>query len=206
MPTRKHVGRQALAAVFAALAVTLSLAVSPTASAAPAAASAPAAPAAPSAPSAQERPPYAGAPRLPAAATALAVGPNARLCGGHAIEYGNWVNADRATRSITRAQLRDCQSVTTCSGTICTIVHDAGWAMRLFGACSPTDCDWGWSAGRLRLGSGQIPAYYDQGFAKRYVWAVMSAYRPGQLWIAIRTDFVDPARPDYESQNWFVRS
>jgi hypothetical protein len=198
MPIRKHAGRQALAAAFAALAATLALAVSTGASAAPAD-SAPAR-------SAQERPPFAGAPRLPAAAAALAAGPSARLCGGHAIEHGNWVNADPATRGITRAHLRDCQSVTTCSGDICTIVHDAGWAMRLFGSCSPTDCDWGWSAGRLRLGSGQIPASYDQGFAKRQVWAAMSAYRPGQLWIAIRTDFVDPARPDYESQNWFVRS
>jgi hypothetical protein len=199
MPVRKHVARQALAAAFAALAVTLALAVtvSPAASAAPAD---------DRAATAQERPPFAGAPRLPATAAALGAGPTARLCGGHAIEYGNWVNADPATRSITRAQLRDCQSVTTCSGDICTIVYDAGWAMRLFGSCSPTDCDWGWSAGRLRLSNGQIPATYDQGFAKRYVWAAMSAYRPGQLWIAIRTDFVDPARPDYESQNWFVRS
>jgi hypothetical protein len=196
MPIRKHLGRKAMAAAFAALALTAALAVSHSASAAPAD---------DKATTAQERPPFAGAPRLPAAAT-LGSAPSARLCGGHAIEYGDWANADPATPGITRAQLRDCQSVTTCSGGICTIVYDAGWIMRLFGACSPIDCDWGWSAGRLRLSNGQIPAYYDQGFAKRYVWAAMSAYRPGQLWIAVRTDFVDPARPDYESQNWFVRS
>ena len=195
MPVRERLGRRMLAATFAALAVTLTFAVSPSAAAAPAG---------DTTTSVRERPPFAGAPRLPVAAQQSV--PSARLCSGHAVEYGDWVNADPATRGITRAHLRDCQSVTTCSGTTCTIVHDAGWSMRLFGACSPTACDWGWSAGRLRLGNGQIPAHYDQGFAKRYVWAAMSAYRPGQLWIMIRTDFVDPARPDYESQNWFIRS
>ena len=145
-----------------------------------------------------------------AAVTGSAPGPAAaaarRLCSGHGIEYGDWVNADPASRSIVRAELRDCQPVTRCTGDICSIVHDAGWTVRLFGSCSPTACDWGWSAGQFRLSSGQIYAYYDQGFARRYVWAAMSLYRPGQLWIAVRTDFVDPGRADYESQNWFVRA
>jgi hypothetical protein len=34
----------------------------------------------------------------------------------------------------------------------------------------------------------------------------MSQFRPGQLWIAIRTDFTDPNRQDYESQDWFQRA
>ncbi|MEV4641263.1 hypothetical protein AB0J80_28365 [Actinoplanes sp. NPDC049548] len=156
----------------------------------------------------QERPPAPGTPKLglPSAGGAVTGTPTSRLCSGHGVEYGDWVNADPATRSIVRAQLRDCQPVTTCTGDICTITYDAGWSMHLFGACSPTPCDWGWSAGRFRLSNGQIPATYDQGFAKRYVWAAMSQYRPGQLWIAVRTDFTDPARPDYESQDWFVRA
>ncbi|MCU7726300.1 hypothetical protein ODJ79_21435 [Actinoplanes sp. KI2] len=151
----------------------------------------------------QERAPFPGAPRLAPASQAGAL----RLCSGqHAAEYGDWRNADPATRSITRAQVRDCQSVTTCTGDVCSTTSDAGWAVRLFGACSPTDCDWGWSAGAFRLANGRIPAFYDQGFAKRQVWVAMSQFRPGQLWIAIRTDFVDPNRADYESQDWFVRS
>jgi hypothetical protein len=33
----------------------------------------------------------------------------------------------------------------------------------------------------------------------------MSRFRTGQLWIWMWTDFADPARADYESQNWFVQ-
>jgi hypothetical protein len=161
-----------------------------------------AAPAGGDAPAVAEQPPFPGAPRL--AGSKILGGPSAALCSGHAAEYGDWVNADPFTRSIVKAQLRDCLAVTTCSGTICSITYDAGWAMRLYGSCSPTPCDWGWSAARFRLGTGEIPAYYDQGFARRTVWARMSLYRPGQLWIAIHTDFVDPNRPDYDSQDWFV--
>jgi hypothetical protein len=152
----------------------------------------------------KERPPRPGAKKLKIK-KAHRGAVLARLCSGHPVEYGNWVNADPNTNSITKAQLRDCQSVTTCNGDICSITYDAGWTIRLFGKCSPTDCDWGWTPGALRLSTGQIPGTYNQGFAKRYVWAAMSQYRPGQLWIAVRTDFTDPNRADYETQNWFVR-
>jgi hypothetical protein len=49
-----------------------------------------------------------------------------------------------------------------------------------------------------------VRATYRQGFATRHVYADMSQFRPGQLWIWMWTDFADPGRPDYESQNWFV--
>lgn len=126
------------------------------------------------------------------------------LCGAHAAEYGNWANTNLATPGIARIELRDCQSVTVCNGNICSTTYDAGWRTHVFGACHPTNCDWGWSAGTFRLSSGQIYGYYDQGFAKRYVYAKMSAYRPGQLWVYWRTDFVDPARADYDLQEWYV--
>ncbi|GAA2799149.1 hypothetical protein GCM10010452_29360 [Crossiella cryophila] len=103
------------------------------------------------------------------------------LCTGHAVEHGNWNNADPNATGIARAELRDCQSVTVCEGSICRIVHDAGWTMRLFGKCSPTNCDWGWSNSEFRQAAGHIHAFYDHGFAKRHVWAKMSQYRPGQL-------------------------
>jgi hypothetical protein len=128
------------------------------------------------------------------------------LCSGHAVEFGDWVNADPNARGIARIELRDCQSVTTCSGNTCTTTHDAGWTTHAFGSCSPGNCDWGWSAGTFRLSSGQIYGYYDQGFAKRHVYAKMSQYRPGQLWVYWRTDFVDPNRPDYDLHEWFVRA
>ncbi|MDX6322821.1 MAG: hypothetical protein QOF52_2679 [Propionibacteriaceae bacterium] len=128
------------------------------------------------------------------------------LCSGHAVEYGDWINTDANTPGIAQIWLRDCQRVTKCSGDVCTTVYDAGWAMRVFGSCSPSNCDWGWSAGEFRLSSGHIYGYYDQGFAKRYVYAMMSKYRPGQLWVYWRTDFVDPNRADYERQEWFRRA
>lgn len=140
--------------------------------------------------------------------TALAAHPDRAfaLCSGHAAEYGDWVNADPNASGIARIELRDCQPVTTCSGGVCRTTHDAGWTMRVFGKCSPTNCDWGWSPGAFRLSTGQIPGYYDQGFAKRYVYAKMSQYRPGQLWVYWRTDFTDPNRADYDKQEWFRRA
>ncbi|MEK0082299.1 hypothetical protein [Benzoatithermus flavus] len=118
-------------------------------------------------------------------------------------EQGNWINADPQTNSITRIQLRFvCQDV---------ILNGQPWPpgppwyVHVYGRCHPTDCDWG-EVGAQRLNSGFIYAFYDQGFARRYVYAKMSAYRPGQLWVYIWTDFVDPSRPDYASNNWFVRA
>ena len=129
------------------------------------------------------------------------------LCSSqHPAEYGVWNNADPSARGIARIELRDCQPISVCSGDFCSTTYDAGWTMHVYGKCSPTNCDWGWSAARYRLSSGQIYGFYDQGFAKRYVYAKMSQYRPGQLWVYWRTDFVDPNRPDYDLQEWFVRA
>ena len=117
-------------------------------------------------------------------------------------EDGNWINTDAATRSLTRINLRFvCQDMV-----INGKLHPPGppWYMHAFGKCSPSDCDWS-EIGAQRLASGHIYAFYDQGFAKRYVFAKMSAYRPGQLWVWMYTDFTDPARSDDEVQNWFRR-
>jgi hypothetical protein len=120
-------------------------------------------------------------------------------------EDGSWRNADPNTRSITRAQLRfQCQD---------QILNGepyppgAPWYIHLWGACTPSDCDWGEvPAQSVTVGTRHmIKGIYQQGFAKRYVYADMSLYRAGQLWIWIWTDFTDASRPDYESQNWFIR-
>ena len=143
-----------------------------------------------------------------AATLAIAVSPDRAhaICSGHAVEHGDWINTDSNTSGIARIELRDCQPVTRCSGSTCSTTHDAGWIMRVFGKCSPTNCDWGWSRGEFRLSSGHVYGFYDQGFAKRYVYAKMSQFRPGQLWVYWRTDFVDPNRQDYERQEWFRRA
>jgi hypothetical protein len=128
------------------------------------------------------------------------------LCSGPPPENGSWVSADPNTRGFTRVELSYCQSVTTCSGSTCTIAHDAGWRMHVWGKCHPTDCDWGWSAGAFPV-SGWVYGYYDHGFAKVWVYARMAdASRPGQLRVWSYTDFVDPGRPDYASDEYFVRA
>lgn len=120
-------------------------------------------------------------------------------------EDGNWVNSDPNTRSLTRAELRF-----TCQDQILNgELYPPGppWHMHLWGACSPSDCDWNEvGAEHVTVGDrSYVRAIYRQGFATRYVYADMSLYREGQLWIWMWTDFQDPNRPDYESQNWFTR-
>lgn len=115
-------------------------------------------------------------------------------------EDGTWTNTDPATRSITRAVLRF-----TCQDQVLNgQLYPPGppWHIHLWGKCSPSDCDWG-ETGATRLSTQHIYGRYDQGFAKRYVYARMSQYRPGQLWIYVWTDFTDPNRPDYGVHNWF---
>jgi hypothetical protein len=117
-------------------------------------------------------------------------------------EAGNWRNADAATQSLTRIQLRF-----TCQDQILNgepYPPGPPWHIHVFGKCHPTDCDWG-EVGAERLGSGHIFGRYDQGYARRYVYARMSQYRPGQLWVYTWTNFTDPNRPDYGSHNWFVK-
>jgi hypothetical protein len=120
-------------------------------------------------------------------------------------EEGSWVNTDPNTRSLTRADLRF-----TCQDQILNgepYPPGPPWHMHLWGKCSPTDCDWTEiGAQPVTIGSrSYIKAIYRQGFATRYVYADMSLYRRGQLWIWMWTDFADPGRADYESQNWFRR-
>lgn len=120
-------------------------------------------------------------------------------------ENGSWANADPNTRSLTRAVLRF-----TCQDQVLNgQLYPPGppWHMRLSGKCSPTNCEWGEvGADTVTIGTRTfVRAIFNQGFATRYVYADMSLYRPGQLWIWMWTDFADPSRPDYESQNWFIR-
>ncbi|MCP3915030.1 MAG: hypothetical protein GY711_05705 [bacterium] len=121
-------------------------------------------------------------------------------------EEGTWINSDPNTRGLTRAALRF-----TCQDQILNgELYPPGppWHMRLWGSCSPEDCDWGEVGGEHRTVGDRhfIYAVYHHGFATRYVYADMSLYRAGQLWIWMWTNFADPARPDYESQGWFTRA
>lgn len=121
------------------------------------------------------------------------------------LEDGDWANSDSSTRSLTKAELRF-----TCQDQVLNgELYPPGppWHIHLWGACSPSDCDWTEiGAENVTIGDRTyVHAVYRQGFATRYVYADMSLYRPGQLWVWMWTDFTNPTRPDYESQNWFTR-
>ena len=144
---------------------------------------------------------------LAALSLALMVGMGATAKPAHALcatpqEQGNWVNADPNTNSQTRIQLRFVCQDQILNGQ--PYPPGPPWYVHVFGKCHPTDCDWG-EVGATKLSSGHIYAVYDQGFAKRYVYAKMSQYYPGQLWVYTWTDFTDPTRTDYATQNWFKR-
>jgi len=119
-------------------------------------------------------------------------------------EEGNWVNTDSNTRSITRVTTRFICQDQVLNGQPCCPTGPA-WYIHLYGSCSPTACDWG-EVGAQRLSTGHIYGFYDQGFAKRYVYIKMSQYQPGKLWMYIYNDFVDPNRADYEIQTWFNKN
>lgn len=122
------------------------------------------------------------------------------------LEDGRWVNTDPNTRGLTRAELRF-----TCQDQVLNgQLYPPGppWHMTLWGACSPNDCAWGEVDAETRTVGTRtyVFATYHHGFATRYVYADMSLFRAGQLWIWMWTNFADPARPDYEFQGWFTRA
>lgn len=139
---------------------------------------------------------------LVAAAISLSPGDAVALCLAQA-EDGNWANTDANTRSLTRIELEFiCQDVIA-NGQLSP--PGPPWYMHVFGKCHPTDCDWGRVAAQ-RLGTGHVFATYDHGFAKRFVFAKMSQYRQGQLWVYTWTDFTpQDGRTDYGTHNWFAR-
>jgi hypothetical protein len=115
-------------------------------------------------------------------------------------EDGTWVNVDPATPSLTKAVLRF-----TCQDQVLNgqpYPPGPPWHIHVWGKCHPTDCDWG-EIGATRLSSGWIYGTYNQGFARRYVYARMSQGQPARLRIYTWTDFLSPTRPDYASDNYF---
>lgn len=115
-------------------------------------------------------------------------------------EDGAWLNVNPATPSLTRTVLRF-----TCQDQVLNgqpYPPGPPWHIHVWGKCHPTDCDWG-EIGATRLASGWIYGIYDQGFARRYVYARMSQSQPGRLRIWTWTDFLSPTRPDYASDNYF---
>lgn len=116
-------------------------------------------------------------------------------------EDGTWKNVDAATRGIPRIQLRF-----TCQDQILNgqpYPPGAPWHIHVWGKCSPTNCDWG-EVDAQRQTTGWIFGQYHQGYARRFVWARMSAAHPGQLWVYVWTDFASASRADYTFTGYFV--
>ena len=117
-------------------------------------------------------------------------------------EEGEWVNIDPNTRGLTRINLRFVCQDQIRNGE--PYPPGPPWYVHIWGKCHPTDCDWG-EVGATQLTSGYIYAFYDHGFAKRYVYAKMSAVRPGLLYVYMWTNFTDPGRADYSMHCYFRR-
>jgi hypothetical protein len=78
------------------------------------------------------------------------------------------------------------------------------WYMRVWGKCESTFCDWGEVAAKTLDGAG-VYAVYSRGGVAHHVWAKVSRYRPGQLWVSTRVDSVNSKSSDDISQDWFIR-
>lgn len=117
-------------------------------------------------------------------------------------EAGSWTNAYSQTNSVARVDLRFICQDRILDGK--PFPPGPAWIVQVFGVCEPYDCDWEKTAAR-RLSTGHLYAIYDQGFAIRHVYARMSMFREGQLWVYTWTDFKEPRRPDYGVHNWFMR-
>lgn len=119
-------------------------------------------------------------------------------------EEGSWVNYIPNTPSITKINVSfQCQDQV-----INGQLYPPGspYYLHLYGACSPSDCDWG-KVGAKRDSTGWIRTTIDQGFVTRYVWVkAYTGYAKDWLRVYIWSDFDDPNRTDYASDEWFNRS
>jgi hypothetical protein len=183
------------------VAVALALAVA----AAGAMATIPAAQAAPAAKSAK-RP---GAAHAPARKSARGhgKGPLARAALCSAPMVGDWRNINASTNAMTRALVDfDCQDLILCDIYGNCTGGDSAYYMRMFGKCSPVDCDWG----RKRaddMGGGWIRSIYNFGFKTSHVWLkTYNYYGLTYLRVWVFNDFAWwDGRTDYTTDEWFLR-
>ncbi len=125
-------------------------------------------------------------------------------------EQGSWSNIDPATRGITKIEVSfSCNDQVLCgvdaNGNVTCTTPGAPYHLHLWGKCSPSDCDWGTVDGNDHwVGSTKwVYSYYDQGFAKRYVYIKPSQLHPGDLFLWMYTHFSDPNRSDYVFTGWY---
>ena len=132
-------------------------------------------------------------------ANALCVSPNSTL-------LGNWKNTDSNTRGITRINVGfACGDVVQCDTEGHCSQPYTGYVVRVYGACHPTDCDWGSANAKITKLPGEVlTASYKQSFAKRDILANINQ---GQLWLVLSTHFTDNSgRTDYRANYYFKKS
>jgi hypothetical protein len=123
---------------------------------------------------------------------------------------GAWTNVDARTRGIRRVQIDfQCNDVRACpAGEPCPPLSPSGFYIRPFGACSPTDCDWGSQFARYSAVRRTISAQFNPGFSIKTVEAsiLRGGRRDGQLMLVHRTRFTDVSgRRDYSMTEYFTR-
>jgi hypothetical protein len=107
---------------------------------------------------------------------------------------------------MTRLVAETCQSVTTCSGGVCSTAFDAGTFLTPFGRCHPSDCNWG-----RRLadhpGDGWVRTIHNFGFKTSHVWVrnyTFSGVVYLRVWV--NNDFsAADGRTDYITDDWFLK-
>jgi hypothetical protein len=119
------------------------------------------------------------------------------------IATGAYVNVNPSANSIRRLHLS-----VPCTGAAApasgesmspgTLAPPTDWRIRMWGVCSPTDCDWGNANARENTARSRLRAGYDQGFARRTVTVVPVG---AQIEVTIRSVYTD-GRP---SATWVER-
>jgi hypothetical protein len=115
-------------------------------------------------------------------------------------ENGTWRNDNPGTDSITRVVIRQ-----QCNDLILVPVDGLppaprpGYYVEIWGACTPTDCYWG--SHPANRDSGWIRVTIKQDWVQREIWITASA--PDDLRVWIWSDFTDPNRSDYTSDDYF---
>lgn len=116
---------------------------------------------------------------------------------------GTWHNIDVDTRALTRVVIAHCVPRTTCNGDICSRTY--GTTTNPFGACSPTDCDWG-AEFATSGGDGWNVSVHDFGFKTSRVWVRNYDFH-GRTYLRVYTwnDFASSSRTDYSTDDWFLK-
>lgn len=147
-----------------------------------------------------------------AAVVTVATAPAAQaLCATNPMS-GLWKNINLNTRSITQAELNiGCSDQVFCavdeaSGTTTCSPSVAYSTIRVWGSCSPTDCDWGTKQMVLNTANGSFSAKYSYSWATKNLW-INTWTNGGVRYMEIQTqvDFTAAdGRTDYITVDTFM--